>query len=349
MKIIYLSYTKPDYTLNAVCIKGLLEIDIDVADHHIKSRGVAGFMSALSFYRHNSKNTDIVFVGYDSPALVILLRLFCRKKIVYNAFLSVYERVIVSRKLASRFSIKAIYCWLLDFLAVHFANLTRLESNSQTEYFKKLFKVSGNKLCRGWVGVDEDKFFYDPKTDKFDIFTVLFRGALMPEAGTEYIIKAAKILEDKNIKLIMIGGGTLLGEIQKLLSELKPANIKHVTDYVPYDQLRETMQRCHLSLGQLSNHDRLTRTTPLKMFESLAMKLPYLTAPYKAILELLTPDKTCLVCDPADPEALAEKILWAKNNYSFTERIAENGYRLYQDKLRLKVIAEELIKKIINL
>ncbi len=346
MKLLYLTYTKPDYSLNAVCIKGLRENGIDVLDCHIKDRGMRGFMDALSFYRHNLKNTDIIFVGYDSPALVIFLRLFSRKKIVFNAFLSVYERIIVSRELADRFSIKAIHCWLLDFLAVHFADLTRLESNSQADYFKKLFKVSERKLYRSWVGVDEDNFFYVPEISKFEIFTVLFRGQLMPEAGGEYVVKAAKILEDKNIKFIMIGGGVFMDKIQKLLNELKPTNLDHFTDYIPHDKLREMMQGCHLSLGQLSDHDRLTRTTPLKMFESLAMKLPYLTAPNKAILELLTQDETCLVCNPADSSSLAEKILWIKNNYSFAEKIAENGHRLYQDKLMLKMLAKELIDKV---
>lgn len=349
MKILYLTYTKPDYSLNAVCIKGLREIGVDVLDHHIKDRRIRGFMATLSFYRSNSKNADIIFVGYDSPALVIFLRFFCRKKIVFNAFLSVYERIIVARKLAPRFSVKAVYCWLLDFLAVHFANLTRLESDSQADYFQKLFKVSRRKLYRNWVGVDEDNFFYDPKVAKLDVFTVLFRGQLMPEAGAEYAVKAAKILEDKNVNFIMIGGGVLLGKIQKLIADLKPANLELVIDYIPRDKLRQTMQKCHLSLGQLSNHDRLSRTTPLKMFESLAMKLPYLTAASKAILELLTPDETCLICNSADPESLAAKILWTKNNYSVAEKIAENGYQLYQNKLRLKVLARELLDKINSL
>lgn len=348
-KVIYLSYTKPDYSLNAVCIKGLRENGVIVLDHHIKDRGMRGFREALSFYKSNSRNADIVFVGYDSPMLVIFLKFFCRKKIVFNAFLSVYERIIVARELAPRFSIKAVYCWLLDFLAVHFADLTRLESNSQANYFKKLFKVSEKKLYRSWVGVDEDNVFYNPKIAKFDVFTVLFRGQLMPEAGGEYVVQAAKMLEDKNINFIMIGGGVFMTKIQKLLNELKPTNFDHLTDYIPYDKLREMMQSCHLSLGQLSKHDRLSRTTPLKMFESLALKLPYLTAPNKAILEFLNQDETCLVCNSADSNSLAEKILWAKNNYSMAEKIAENGYQLYQNKLRLKVLARELLDKINSL
>lgn len=345
-KVFYPSHTRLDYPLNSILLDGLKENGIEIIGFHIKNRGITGFLELISLYWRNSKNIDLIVVGYDSPALVIFLRFFCRKKIIYNAFLSAYERNIVSRELASHFSFKSFYYWLLDFLAVHFADLTRLESNSQCDYFKKLFKISSKKLYRNWVGVDENKFFYDPKIAKFDIFTALFRGALMPEAGIEYIIKAAKILEDKDVKFIIIGGGILLEKTQKLINELKPTNLEHITDHLPSDKLREIMQKCHLSLGQLSNHDRLIRTTPLKMFESLAMKLPYLTTPSKAVLELLTSNDTCLTCNPADSDSLAEKILWIKDNYSIAENIAENGYRLYQTRLKSHILAKNLLDRI---
>ena len=61
----------------------------------------------------------------------------------------------------------------------------------------------------------------------------------MPEAGVEYAIKAAKILEDKNVKFIMIGGGILLGKTKELIKELKPANLELITDFLPQEKLRK--------------------------------------------------------------------------------------------------------------
>ncbi|MDP3792252.1 MAG: glycosyltransferase, partial [bacterium] len=212
--------------------------------------------------------------------------------------------------------------------------------------FNNLFKISRNKLYRGWTGVNEDNFYYDSSIPKSEDFTVLFRGAFMPESGVEYAIRAAKILEDKNIKFVIIGGGILLGKVEKLIEELKLSNLELIADYLSYEKLREVIQKCHLSLGQLSDHDRLTRTIPHKAYESLAMKLPYLTASNCGILELLTPDETCLTCNPADAKSLAEKILWAKNNYFRVEKIAENGYKLYQDKLISRILAKNLLDRI---
>jgi len=344
-KIIYLSNTRLDYSLNAVLIKGLRENNIQVADIRVQ-KGVLGLAKALAFYRCNSKDADLVIVGYNSQPVAFFLRPFCRKKIIYNAVLSEYERMVISRQLARKLSLKGVYYWLLDLLATHSADLTLVESNEQVNFFNKLFKVSRKKLYRNWIGCDEDKFYHDSSIPKRDVFTVLFRGALMPEAGAEYVVKAAKILEDKNINFILIGGGLLLEKTQKLIKELAPKNLKHITDYVPYDALRTMMQSCHISLGQLSHHVRLKRTLPHKIYETLAMGLPYLTSANTGVLELLTPDETCLTCNPADERSLADKILWAKDNPQELEKIAENGHQLYQKKLRSAVLAKNLLNKI---
>lgn len=341
-KIIYLSNTRLDYSLNAVLIKGLRENGVQVSNICVK-KGVRGFMKTLSFYRNNSRDADLVIIGFDSPAMVIFIRPFCRKKIIYNAFRSLYEGLIISRKLASPFSVKAIYYWLLDFVAVRFANLTIVETNHQLDFFKKMFRISEKKMYRNWIGVDENMFFYDSSIPKSDVFTVLFRGALMPEAGAKYVVRAAKLLEDKNIRFIIVGGGILSGRVKELIGELNPKNLEYVEDYLSYEQLRYMMQKCHLSLGQLSDHNRLNRTIPHKAYESLAMKLPYLTASNTGILELLTEEKTCITCKPADTQSVAEKILWAKNNPEKLERIAKDGYGLYQNQLKSHILAQNLL------
>lgn len=344
-KIIYLTYTRPEYSLNVVRIQGLRENGINVLDFYIQDKGIKGLLKAFSFYKNNSKDADLLMIGYNSPALVIFSRFFCRKKIVFNAVLSEYERMIISRKLAPRFSLKAVYYWLLDLVAVHLADLTTVETNHQLDFFKKMFRISEKKISRSWIGVDESKFFYGQPQQKFDAFTVFFRGALMPEAGAKYVVRAAKLLENKNIKFIMIGGGILSGRIKELINELTPRNLEYIEDYLPYEKLRDTMKKCHLSLGQLSDHNRLSRTIPHKAYESLAMKLPYLTASNSGILELLIPDKTCLTCNPANTESLAEKILWAKDNYPTVEKIAENGYQFYQNELKSHFLAKNLLDK----
>jgi len=347
-QVFYLSFSKLEYSVNAVYLKGLEQNGVLVRKFHVRKRKGGDYLRVFKEYWKNRKEIDAVMVGYDSALLTVLMRLVSRKKIIYNALCSAYERIIVSRALASKFSFKSLYYWGSDFLAVHFSDLIMLETNEQIAYFHRLFGVSPKKCCRAWTGVDEDKFFYDSQIQKPDVFTVIFRGGLLPESGAEYAVRAAKLLEKENIKFLMHANDQELLKIKKLIGELRPANFQLMTEFLSDEELRNLMQKSNLSLGQLSSHPRLARTVPHKAYESLALRLPYLTANNKGIMELLKPGETCLVCHPADPESLAEQILWAKNHSQELETIAQKGYQLYQEKLTAKVLAVELLKRVEN-
>lgn len=333
--------------VNTVYIKGLKENGVQISDLHIEL-SISAFIRLAMFYRKEKNNIDLIMVGFSSPHLAVFTRLISNKKIIYNATVSVYDRLISSRELAPKFSLKTIYYLLLDFFASHFSNLIMVESNHQGEFFKKNFKLSEKKIYRAWIGVDENRFFYNPSIKKRDKFTVVFRGAFLPESGVEYAIRAAKILEKDDIKFIIIGGQRL-PEVKKLTAELNPSNLELITDFLSQDKLNELMQGSRLSLGQLSNHPRLVRTVPYKVFESLAMRLPYLTAANNGILELVKAGETCITCEPANAESLAKKILWARDNPEELERIARNGYRFYQGELKSKILARNLLNRITKL
>lgn len=346
MKILYISRTRLNYSLNSVYIHGLRQNGVEVLRHKLPSGGFGSYLAALNFVRKNGSDSDCIIVGYDSSLLAVFLRPFYRKKMIYCAVLPVYERLIVSRNLAGRLSPKGTYYWLVDFLAFHSADLIMMESSHQIGHASRFYFVPKNKFILSWIGVDEDNFFFDPNIQKFPKFTVLFRGALMPEAGAEYIIKAAKMLEQENVSFIMLSGGLLLDWIQKLIKETGLKNLELKSELLPYEELRMIMQKCHLSLGQLSDHERLKRTVPHKVYESLVLKLPYITAANTGILELLKDGETCITCEPADARSLADKILWIKNNYSKVNAVAENGYNFFNTKLRSSILARDLLNRI---
>lgn len=345
-KIIYISYTRLDYSLNAVYLNGLRQNGVELLCFKLPSKGISGHFKALKFVRENSTDSDALIVGYDSSVLAIFIRMFYWKKIVYCAVLPVYERLILSRGLATPWSPKGIYYRIIDILAFNFSDLVMVESNRQIDRINKAYFVPRKKLLRVWIGVDENNFFYDPNIEKLPVFTVIFRGALMPEAGAEFMVQAAKILEKDNINFIMLAGGMLLGEVKKTIKELGPKNLELNSNLLSYEELRMVMQKCHLSLGQLSDHPRLSRTIPHKVYESLIMKLPYLTASNKGILELVKDGETCLTCEPANAKSLADKILWIKNNYQLAENVAQNGYVFYQNEFSSIVLAKKLLDKI---
>ncbi len=345
MRILYIGFGKKNSSIDGVYIRGLRKNGAELLDFFLHEGGIQRYTGIIRCYWQN-RDCDFVIIGYASPQAAILLRLISRKKIIYNALCSEFERKVVSRNLASRYSLKGFYYWFLDFLACNMSNLTMLETQHQIDYFVKLFHIQRKKFYLAWTGVDEERFFYQANIQKYEIFTVVFRGRLLPEAGGEYVVEAAKILENEPIKIIMLANGMLLPKIQDKIRELKPKNLELITEFLPDEKLREIMHKCHVSLGQLSSHDRLERTIPHKAYESIALRLPYLTARNPAVLELFKEGETCIACDGANAHNLAEKILWAKNHRDDITRIANNGYNYYKEKLTSEILAKSLLERI---
>lgn len=346
MKILYVGFNELYHTADKVYLRGLRSNGVEVVECFLPERGIKRYVRLLSCFLRHRRSVDCFIVGYASPQAVVLLRLLTFKKIIYNAVSSEYERMVVSRGLAKPFSVKGFHYWLLDFQASHCASLVMLESQHQVDYFRSLFKISAKKCLLAWTGVDERIFYFDDKVAKFSQFTVIFRGRLLPESGAEVVVRAAKKLENQEIKFLMVANGFWLKKIQALVDELKPTNLKLITEHLSDEELRVLMQQSHLSLGQLSDHPRLERTVPHKAYESLALKLPYLTGRNPAIMELLKEGETCLACKPADADDLVKKIIWAKDHEAELTAIAERGYELYRASLTAQALAGRLLKKV---
>lgn len=347
MRICYFTLTRNIPPRDAVYLNGLKENGAEIIECKDHSPSWRKFWALYKKHRLIKNDYDVLVTGYTAHILVPFARLISRKKIVFNALSSLYEGIIVSRGQSSPFSFRGIYCWLIDFFAFHLAHLPLLESQEQVNYVSKKFFVSPKKLLKSWTGANDQDFFYDPAIPKAKDFTVLFRGGFLPESGVEYALEAAKILKDENIKFRIIGNGLFAPAAEKILASFDSRHVEWIKNKLPPAELRKKMQECHLSLGQLSSHPRLNRTIPHKAFESAAIKIPYLTARNKAVLELFKENETCFTCHPANAQDLARKILDLKNNPAERERISANAYRLYQQELTPKILAAKLLKKIL--
>jgi glycosyltransferase involved in cell wall biosynthesis len=349
MRICYLNITDNIPPRDAVYIRGLKENGVEIIEIMDSSRLAKKFYNIFKKHHLLAGNYDILWVGYTAHILVPFAWLISRKKIIFNALSSLHEGIIISRRKAGRFSFLALYCWLIDFLAFHLATLSLVESYEQKNYLMRMFYLKENKLLRVWTSADNSKFFYDPKINKLPVFTVLFRGGFLPESGVEITLKTAKLLENNNINFRVIGSGQKNENVFEMeMKKMGLNNMEIIRKKIPCNKLNIIMQECHLSLGQLANHDRLIRTIPHKAFESMSMKIPYLTARNKGVLELLKDNETCFCCNPGDPEDLAKKILELANNYSMAQKVAENAFNLFQKELTPNVLAKQITEAIGN-
>lgn len=342
MKFLYISI-EGGYPLDKHLIDGLRENGHTVFEMLESGQGCGKYFHFAKTFWKDIRPRDAVIVGYTLPILAPIVRCLSRGKVIFNAVSSQYEANIIARGTSSPRSFTAIKWWLVDFVSFHFSSQVLLESNAQIIFIHKLFFVPRRKLARSWMGIDEGVFFRDPAVKKNKEFTVLFRGRFLPESGILTVVETAKILENTGVQFLIIGHGFLYREVNALMEKLHPKNVEKIEETLPPEELRVRMLQCHISLGQLADHPRLLRTLPCKLFESLALGLPYLTGRNRAAMELLKENATCFAVEPANSNDLAKKILYLRDNPEKLRIVAENGYNLYKEKLTSKRLAEELV------
>lgn len=345
MRICYINFSLNN-PRDLITIKGLRENGVIVNEIADQSRGFKKYFAIIKAFRANKKNCDVVMVGYAGSLLVIFMRILTRKPIIYNALATFYDSMIVSRFHGSPFSFSALWYYIIDFFTFRLARHSFVECESQKDLIVRVFKVHPDKLSVHFVGVNDAEFYVDTTVLKRKRFTVVFRGMFLPEAGADVVVRAAKALEEEDVDVRIIGRGLLKKEIEKLAKELDASNLELITDRLSMDQLRKHMLECHVSLGQLADHPRVHTTIPHKAFESLAMKLPYLTGANKGVMEILKDGKTCFAIPPGDYHALAQKIIELKNNQTKLKEVQENAYALYAKEFTPIVLAQKIITKL---
>jgi glycosyltransferase involved in cell wall biosynthesis len=331
-------YEPMEIARNQIFTLGLKNNGFDYIKCVDSSKSFLKFFNLIKKHWKIRKEYDFIVVGYLSNIVVPLARLISRKKVIFNALNAMYEGEILDRERYKKFSIGAIYIWLRDFLAFHSADLVLVESESQKKFISKTFKVRKTKLAVLMTGANDEIFHPESDIQKVDKFSVVFRGWFLPATGVEYVIEAARILKKDGIKFLIIGRGMLLKKIEDMIKEYNLDNIELITEFLPDDVLREKMLSCNVILGQFANHPRMHRTIQNKTFEAFALRMPYITMDSTSNRELLVNKENCLFVEPANAEDLAKKILELKEDSKLQEKIAENGYKLYKEKLNPKAI-----------
>jgi glycosyltransferase involved in cell wall biosynthesis len=295
-----LSYTRNNVLYNALSNRGKVK---DISSSH--KNYLIRHLIVIYRFLISRRDYDVVFVGFYGQLLVPVVRLFTRKPIIFDAFISTYQTLCFDRKKFSPRSPVGKLAFYLDKYSCNKSNKILLDTNAHIDYFVNTFGIDKNKFLRIFVGADEELFYPRPavKNKKPIVFTY---SAYQPLHGTEYIVEAAKILENK-ANFIIVGKGIERKKIDNLVAKLKPKNITFI-DWVPYKKLPEYISKSDVCLGgHFGNTQKAKMVIAGKTFQFIAMKKPTILTINMANLELFSQQEG-MFCEQADEKSLAKKI-----------------------------------------
>lgn len=342
MTICYFGFYNPSYSRNAVLMRGLKKNGVTVVECRTAKTGFAKYVDLYKKHRALRGRYDALFVAFPGQQAMILARFITRKPIVFDAFTSLYDSMVCDRKLVSRWSMRALYYWKLDFISCLFADRILLDTQAHIEYFAKTFKIRRKKFVRIFVGSDDAVYRPLPKKmPEGNAFIVHFHGSFIPLHGIEHIIQAAHRVEGEDILFTLVGDGQTHDAMRKMAERLQGNNIRFHAG-MSHTQLNEAMNSADICLGIFGNTEKALRVIPNKIYEALGAGKAVITEESPGAKELLEDGITALFACPADAGNLAEKILQLKNDSALCRRIAAEGHRLFLDNLTPKILGKQL-------
>jgi len=345
-------YSQDNYGRGRIIYEGLREnkADVDI----FLAKGIFKYFRIMK--RLARKDYDVVL---PNGKLVLMaakfMKLFTKKKIAFDVFISDYEALVESRKTVKKGSLKSKILFFFDKNTCRFSDVVLLDTNEHIDYFVKMFGLDRKKFRRVFVGGDDTVYYpIKKKTGEKDKkerkFTVLFYGSFIPGHGIKYILKAAKIIEKEkkmnDVEFLILGKGQTYDEMTQFSKEIGNKNVKF-TGWIDYRKIPEYVSEADVCLGMFGDHiEKINRVIGNKIFEIIAMKKPLISGDCKAMREAFTNKENILFCRMDDEKSLADSILMLKKNPALREKIAENGYKLFKERFTTKEIGKSVLKAI---
>lgn len=342
MKICWFGIYRKQYPRNDILLNGLEQNNIEIVECNVGGMERFRYFKLIYKFLKLKNDYDVIYVAFPSQLSVIVAKIFSRKKVVMDAFISMYDAMVFDRREIGKFRPRALKFLFLDWLSVFLADLVITDTEAHKKFWGSWKFINIDKIKVVYLGINDKLIKPLEKRRRNDIFLVHFHGSYIPLQGAIKIIEAASILRDNNsIRFRMVGSGQDYQKAMNLMKEKGLNNIE-IMGRVSYQMLNDYLNEADVVLGIFGDTEKSNRVIPNKLYEGLAVAKPVITKDSPAIRELFSENEIMIIENT--PEALAEAILTLKNNKELREKIAQNGYRKIKEILTPKSVASTLIK-----
>lgn len=352
MKICFFGIYDSAYSRNRVLISGFRENGYEVVECSADPRVYTRISKYFELYKEYKKikgsDFKYVVVAFPGHTVVWLARLLFGKNIIFDAFVSLYNSEVEDRKSVPPWHPRALYYWLLDFFSCRMAQKILLDTNAHISYFVERYHIQKNKFIRVFVGTTPKDFYPIAHVRKNNgKFIAHFHGTFIPLQGIEYIVRAAKLLEDDNEVVVrIIGTGQEYERVHDVAERLGVRNIEFIGRASLHD-LNSYINDADVCLGIFGDTNKTPLVIPNKVYEAFACGKPVITADTPAMREITDDGKGAVLIPCADVEAISFAIRKLKNDAVFREHLGNTARVLFQEQFTPKQLARKLLSEII--
>lgn len=369
VKFLFLGGYDPAYQRNAVIRKGLAAHGDAVAECAADPSSKSWLryplllvrLVARSARRFPLRRADAVYVPAFCQKDVPLARFLAScaaRPVVFDPLAARYETKILDRRRRPADSLTARWNWWIDALAFRLSDIVLADTAAHAAYYESAYGVPASKLVVVPCGYDDTLFDPDrtapPVTARGPAsaptaFTVLFFGSFLPLHGVDAVVEAARAVlrRDPAIRFRFVGSGDTWAGARALASDLGAANCAF-EPWALQAALPALVASADVALGIFGRTDKARRVVPHKVFQSLGMRKPVITARTPAIEEFFTHGGNIWLCDEPYAENLADAVIRLKADAALRARLATDGYRTVKDRFSPAAVTAPLREAVAN-
>lgn len=211
-------------------------------------------------------------------------------RIVFDAFISLYDTVVSDRAMVRRNSFAAKLAWAAEWLALRLADIIIVDTDQNADFFAAEYGIARERFQTILVGAEQG--FWNSRigaarTDvaaeaKSELPTILFYGQLIPLHGLDTILDAIRHTERERIHWLVIGSGQEEPKLRSFLAERGSGKMTWLP-WIEYERLPAVIAASAVALGIFGTSDKAGRVIPNKAFQVLASGKPLITRESPAI------------------------------------------------------------------
>ncbi len=236
-------------------------------------------------------------------------------KIIFDAFISLYDTVVGDRAVVRAGTLGARLAWRIERLALRLADVILVDTDQHGDFFAEEFGIPRERFQTILVGAERE--FWDsreaaspelPANIKQDLPTILFYGQLIPLHGLDAILDAIERTREDPFRWLLIGSGQDQPKLRRFLDEEETGKVRWLP-WIDYGRLPSVIRAADVALGIFGTSDKAARVIPNKAFQVIAAGTPLITRESPAMEGFAKRFPKSIRAVPAgDGEALAQAV-----------------------------------------
>jgi len=346
LRVCYFGGYRPDYPRHKFYASVLKELGVGVIECCVSHKlpTLPRMWALLKKYWSQKCSGDVIYVEEFNHNVIPLAWLLARltgKGLVFDPGVSSYDELVRNSQQVPEHSLYAHYLWLNNWLAFHLPDLIIWFTPVDMEYFQSLFDIGPKKSAWLPPGIDLTLFTFMPMPAQARPLVVHFDGNMSPTHGIDIMLRAAALLPEDDFYFEIIGGG-MTEDMRALATDLKLTNV-NIPGYVSREELKASMQRAHICLGAFRADGKLHRSLYTKEIQSMLCGRPLVTGFGEAKARCFRDGEDLIMVKPDDPHALANVLMYLRDNPAVLHTIATNALRSGQALLSPENTGQKLV------